>query len=380
MRPTRAEIDLTAIAHNFREVRRVTGPPVKVMGVVKANAYGHGMVEVARTLVAEGADWLGVAILEEAVILREAGFQLPILVFGYVPPHQAEVVVQHQIRQSVYSLEQAQNLAAAAQRLHATALVHVKIDTGMGRLGFLPTADARQAVLAMARLPRLEVEGVFTHFAVADEMDKSFTILQWERFQDFTAGLQAAGLTVPIRHAANSAAVIDLPETHGDLVRPGIMIYGLYPSGEVNRERVRLRPAMTVKSRVALVKEVPAGATISYGRTFRAAKPTVVVTIPMGYADGYSRLLSNRGTVLINGIPAPVIGRVCMDQFMVDATGVGAVSMGDEVVVMGRQGDREISADAIAAQLGTINYEVVCMLSARVPRYYINGQAGTGGC
>lgn len=369
--PVWAEIDLGAIAHNIREVRRVTTPSAKVMAVVKGNGYGHGAVEVSQAALANGADWLGVARVAEGAALREAGIEAPVLVLSYIPPEQSGEVIHHRLSQAVYTREMALALAEAAAGEGTRARVHVKVDTGMGRIGWVAGPGAAREILELARIPHLEIEGLFTHFAAADASDKSYTLEQFHRFIELTDELRKNGLEIPIRHAANSPALMELPETHLDMVRAGIVVYGLYPSDEVDHSRVELRPAMSLKARVAYVKEVPAGFKVSYGCTFTTDRPTVIATLPLGYADGYSRLLSSRGEALLHGRRAPVVGRVCMDQIMVDVGHISGVKMGDEAVLIGRQGDEEISADEVAKKLGTINYEVVCMVSYRVPRVYI---------
>jgi len=365
------EIDLAAIAHNMNELRRVTNPRAKMMAVVKAQAYGHGAVPVSKTVLANGADYLGVAILAEAQELREASIKAPVLILGFTPAEQAEEIVELDIAQTVYNFEGAQALSNAAVKMGKKARVHIKIDTGMGRLGFPAGVDTLQEILSIAALPGIETEGLLTHFAVADITNKEYTYSQYKKFSDIAAELKKHGLQRVIKHAANSAAIIDLPDTHMDMVRAGVSIYGLYPSGEVMKERVNLKPALSFKARVANIKTVPPGTSISYGRTFITEKETTVATIPVGYADGYSRLLSNRASVLINGQKAPVIGIVCMDQFMIDVTGAGQICTGDEVILIGRQGEQTVTADELADLMGTINYEIVCMISSRVPRIYI---------
>ncbi|KKM08639.1 alanine racemase [Clostridiales bacterium PH28_bin88] len=370
MEPVWAEIDLGAIAHNVREIRRVTRSSAKLMAVVKANGYGHGAIKVARTALANGADRLAVARVGEALVLRRNGLGVPIMVLGYTPPEQAEDAIRAAIAQTVYTYQQAEYISRVAARVGRRATVHVKVDTGMGRIGVLPGPEAVRTLFQIARLSHLELEGVFTHFAVADEVDKEFTHRQFDRFLNFAAELERQGLHIPIKHAANSAGIIDLPETHLDMVRPGIILYGLYPSGEVRRDVVTIKPAMTWKCRVAFVKQLDRGDSVSYGRTFIVKQRALVATLPVGYADGYSRLLSNRGEVLVGGRRAPVIGRVCMDQTMIDITHIPQVGMGDEVVLLGRQGDQEVPAEEMAEKIGTINYEVVCKVGARVPRFY----------
>jgi len=380
-----AEIDLGAIAGNLRELRRLTDPRAKVMAVVKADGYGHGACEVARTALAAGAEWLGVARLHEAVRLREAGLAAPLLVLGYTPPEDAERLVEFDLRQSVYSLEAAESYSAAARRRGGRIRVHLKIDTGMGRLGLVPAAlslspagdrdpvgdDLLRTAQAVARLPGLEAEGIFTHFAASDSADKSHARGQLRIFLEVLARLKQGGVEFALRHAANSAAVIDLPESHLDLVRPGIALYGLRPSDEVELSRIRLTPAMTLKSRIIHLKEVPAGTCVSYGMTHRTPAPTVIATIPTGYADGYRRQLSSRGEMLVGGRRVPVVGRVCMDLTMLDVGAVPAPRIEDEVVIFGRQNNAAISADDLALALGTINYEVVCDLTQRVERVYL---------
>ena len=377
-----AEIDLGAIAHNVCELRRCADPKAQVMAVVKANGYGHGAVEVARTALANGAEWLGVARLVEAVQLRAAGFEAPILVFGYTPPADAGRLIDLNLRQCVYSLAAAQAYSKAAAARGKRIPVHLKVDTGMGRLGMVPAAlrgasdgDAAgsefiREVADIAGLPGIEAEGIFTHFAASDSADKSYANRQLALFLDLLQTLQAHGLEFPLRHAANSAAVIELPESHLDLVRPGIALYGLKPSEEVNLAGISLQPAMALKTRIIHLKTVPAGTSISYGMTHRTSSPTVIATIPIGYADGYRRLLSSRGQMLVHGRRVPVVGRVCMDLTMLDVGAVPDVQMEDEVVIFGRQGNECLSADDLARELGTINYEIVCDLTARVPRVY----------
>ncbi|RPJ09248.1 MAG: alanine racemase, partial [Deltaproteobacteria bacterium] len=354
----------------------------RVMAVVKANGYGHGAVEVARTALANGAEWLGVARLPEAIPLREAGFGVPILVFGYTPPAEAGRLIEYDLRQSVYSPAAARAYSAAAAARGKRIRVHLKVDTGMGRLGMVPAAlsgktpshavgeDFIREATAIASLPGLDAEGIFTHFAASDSADTTYARQQLALFLDVLSALRAAGLEFAVRHAANSAAVIALPESHLDLVRPGIALYGLRPSDEVDLTSISLQPAMALKARIIHLKSVPAGACISYGMTYRTPAPTVIATIPAGYADGYRRLFSSKGEMLVGGRRVPVVGRVCMDLTMLDVGTVPDACIEDEVVIFGRQGNEFISADDLARELGTINYEIVCDLTARVPRVY----------
>lgn len=368
-RPTVAEIDLDALAFNMAQVRKLVGPGVKLCPAVKADGYGHGAVQVSRTLLAAGAHMLGIATVEEGVELREAGIHVPLLLFGCLLPEQAADVVRHDITVAACDLNFANELSRHAIAMDKRSRVHIKVDTGMGRVGVQPD-DAVDFALALSRLPGIEIEGVFTHFPCADE-DLSFTRRQLEQFQQVADAIQRAGVDIPIRHAANSGAILNLPESHLDMVRPGIMIYGLYDPGSP----IELRQCMTLKTRIVFVKEVEAGTTVGYGRTFTASRRTRVATIPIGYGDGYNRLLSNRGYALVGGRRVPIIGRVCMDQTMLDVTDVPAAKLGDEVVLYGRQGDQFIAIEDIARLIGTISYEVVCSLGKRVPRVYVRSAA-----
>jgi len=368
-----AEVDLSAITHNIAELSRVSRP-ARLMAVVKANAYGHGAVRIARQSLAAGAQSLGVARIDEAIRLREAGLEAPILIFGYTPPALADILLDQELTTMVASLESAQALSEAAVSRGAKVRVHLKVDTGMGRLGLVAgdarPEDAMAAALEIVRLPGLVPEGIFTHFATADSADKTYAREQFERFLALLDRLRGEGVEFPVRHAANSAAIIDLPETHLDLVRAGIALYGLAPSAEVDLQRVDLRPALTLKARIVHLKQVPAGFKVSYGTTYTAPQPTVIATVPLGYADGYSRRLSSRGSMLVGSQRAPIAGRVCMDMTMLDVGGIRGVAVGDEVVAFGRQGTASLTADEIAETTGTLNYEVVARLTARVPRRY----------
>jgi alanine racemase len=380
---TWAEIDLRAYAHNIRELKRITRPPARLMAVVKANGYGHGAIEVAREALQNGAEYLGVARINEAIPLRKAGFDAPILIFGYSPPDLAPLLIDYELTQTVYSLPTASALSEQATRKRKKINIHLKVDSGMGRLGFLmqstdgnPDDSAAQnpvrEIEAITRLPGLTVEGIFTHFATADSADKSYANLQLDRFLDLLNRLQKEGLDPPVRHAANSAALIDMPHSHLDMVRPGIATYGLQPSDEVNQSDVDLRPVMTLKSRIIHLKKVSPGFNISYGITYQTKNHTTIATVPVGYADGFSRLLSSRGHMLVHGQRVPIVGRVCMDLTMLDVGRVAGVALEDEVVVFGEQANEAVTADEIASSLNTINYEVVSTITGRVPRVYSN--------
>lgn len=375
-RPVWAEIDLDALCSNVREIRRITNPRAEIMAIVKANGYGHGVEQVSRAALKSGAGWLGVSLLQEALELRRQGMQAPILILGYTPEQDAGEVVANDISQTVFSREGGLALAAAAHKLGKKARVHIKIDTGMGRIGFPATGETVDIISKLGRLPGMEIEGIFTHFAIADAPDKSYTEQQFMKLQQMVKQLAVQGVYIRWRHCANSPAVIDLPYTHMDLVRPGIIIYGLYPSPTVRHDLIALKPVMSLKAQVAFVKEVVTGASISYGCTFVATGTTRIATIPLGYADGYPRPLSNKAEVLIGGRRAPVVGTVCMDQLMVDVGHIQGVQSGDEVVLIGRQGSDEITADELAGHIGTINYEIITRISDRVPRVYVGSVAG----
>ena len=378
-----AEVDLKAIAHNVSELRRIAHPNARLMAVVKANGYGHGDIEVARTALKSGAEVLGVARIKEGIELRKAGFDVPILIFGYTPPNVATQLVEFDLTQTVYSYRTAKGLSEVAAASGKKVKVHLKVDTGMGRLGILAGPDCStvqgesdandtlREVESVARLAGVEVEGIYTHFATADSSDKSYAKKQLEIFMEFLEKLRFAGLEFPVKHAANSAALLDMPESHLDMVRPGISIYGFYPSDEVNKSRVLLKPAMTLKARVIHLKKVPAGFKVSYGITYETKKPTTIATVPVGYADGLNRLLSSRGHMLVCGRRAPIAGRVCMDLTMLDVGNIPQVNIEDEVVIFGRQGDASITVDQIAFTLNTINYEILTTVTARVPRVHL---------
>jgi alanine racemase len=355
----------------MREIRKIVSPNSEIMAVVKANAYGHGALETAKVVLANGAANLAVARVEEAKELRKAGINAPILLLGYTPGDQFHEVLDLNLIQTVYSLEMAEALNSIAEQSGGQVKVHIKIDTGMGRLGFIPGKPALEDILKAARLPYLFLEGIFTHFATADCADKTFALAQLDLFISFLEELRRAGLEFPLRHSANSAALLDLPQTYLNMVRPGIIIYGLYPSDEI-RNSINLKPAMAFKTRIAQLKKAPAGYKISYGSTYQTPQPTVIAVISAGYADGYSRLLSSRGNVLVNGQRAKVVGRVCMDQCMVDVGHIHDVCPGDEVVLFGSSGKETIPVEEIAKLTGTISYEIVCMVNSRVPRFYLN--------
>jgi len=366
-RPTAAVIDLNALDHNFKEaVTRVDGQ--KILAVVKAGAYGHGAVEISRRLLTLGADMLGVALVEEGRELRASGIDAPILVMGALFPEQAEAAVALRLMPVVFDRAQAQALSRAARNKGTTIKVHVKIDTGMGRIGIAPES-AVDFIAELKSLAGIEVQGLMTHFADADLQNKQFASFQMDRFEALLKALDARGIVIPVRHAANSAAVIDLRRALFTMVRPGLMLYGYNPL-EVGMHGAGLQPVLSLATRIAFLKNVPPGVPLSYGRTFVTQRDSIIATLPIGYADGYSRALSNRGEALVRGRRVPVAGRVCMDMCMIDVTDVPDVRVGDAVVLIGSQGNERITADDIAAKTGTIAYEVLCGISSRVPRIY----------
>lgn len=364
LRDVYAEIDLDAIRHNLTEIRRHINPASKLCAVVKANAYGHGAVEVSKVAVECGADFLAVATVEEGLELRRAGFNLPILILSLIPLRAAEVVVENNLTATVVDLELAEKISEAAERLNKIAKVHLKIETGMGRIGISPD-KATELAAQINRLPSVELEGMFSHFADADSKDRTFTNYQIEVFKATADKVRSAGVAIKILHLGESAAVLDIPEAHFDMVRSGIINYGLYPSDDVRRT-IELKPAMKLVAHIVYLKKVAAGVSIGYGREFVAERDSLIATLPLGYADGYIRAYKNFH-VEINGQLAPIAGRVCMDQTMIDVTDIEGVKLGDEVILFGSD---LISTDDAARHLNTINYEITCLVSARVPRIF----------
>ena len=366
---TYVEIDLEAIKHNIRCEREKVGDKVKIMAIIKANAYGHGDIEVAEALKDE-VDAYGVAIIEEALKLRKAGVTKMILILGHTGKIWYDDLIKNDISQAVYSYEMAKILSEEAMRLGKKAKIHIKVDTGMGRIGFQPVKDNVEVIYAISRLPGIEIEGIFTHFARADEVSTEWTKEPFEKFQIFRHELQKRGVEIPLAHVANSASILRLPSTYLDMVRSGITTYGLFPSDEV-KKNVPLRPALSWKTEVVHVKTVHAGTSISYGGTFTAERESVIATIPVGYADGVKRDLSGKGRVLVRGCYAPIVGRICMDQFMIDVTDIPEVKVGDTVTLIGQDGSRRISVEEVAALAHSFNYEYICSITERVPRRYI---------
>ena len=370
-----ANVSLDAIRENIKKGKSLLQSGTKLMAVVKADAYGHGAVPVARA-VDDLVDAFAVAIPEEGVELRKAGITKPILVLGYTAPEMAELAIRYDITMAVFQSETANAYDAIAGRLGKKALVHIKVDTGMSRIGYLCTEESAEDAAQIATLSHVEVTGMFTHFAKADELDKTFAKNQLKKYLEFSEMLEKRGVTVACRHVCNSAGIIDIPEGNLDMARLGIAMYGMYPTDEVTMERYPVTPAMELKTHISMVKTLPAGVGIGYSGTYVTEKETRIATIPVGYGDGYPRGLSNAGRVLIHGKSAPIRGRICMDQCMVDVTDIPEAKQGDVVTLMGRDGEEFISAEEIGATVGnSFHYEVVCDIGRRVPRvYYQNGR------
>lgn len=370
-----ANINLDAICNNMNAIRQVIQPGTKVMAVIKADGYGHGASHIATALNEIGVDAFAIAILEEGVDLRQRGIKKPMLILGYTPKEQYADLVQYDISQTVFEYSMAEEISKQAVKQGKNGKIHIKVETGMNRIGFADTDESVEEILRIAKLPNIEIEGVFTHFAGADEADKTSAYKQLMRYSNFVEKLEKRGLSIPMKHIANSAGIIDLPEANYDMVRSGIITYGLYPSEEVNKERLHLAPAMELKSHVVYVKEVGPEEGISYGSTYVTTKNTRVATVSIGYGDGYPRALSNKGRVLIHGEYAPILGRVCMDQFMVDVSHIDNVEQGDIVTLVGKDGENVITVEEIADLAGTFNYEFICGIGKRIPRvYYRHGK------
>ena len=368
----KAEINLDAIHENVVNAKALTKPGTKLMAIIKADAYGHGAVMVAHTL-EDVADAYGVAILEEGIELRQSGINKPILILGYTPAPLYPAMIKYDIATAVFEYDMAERMSEAAEKIGKKAKVHIKLDTGMSRIGFKQDDESLEVIKKIAKLPGIEIEGCFTHFATMDEKDKTKAMKQFERYMDFVKRIEDAGITIPVKHVSNSAGIIEKQEVNLDMVRDGICVYGMYPSDEVDKTKLKLTPAMEIKSYVSFVKTLEAGVEIGYGGTYTTTKETTVATIPVGYADGYSRALSNRGRVLIKGKSFPIIGRVCMDQFMVDISELPEIRQGDEVTLVGRDGDEYISIEEVADMSYSFNYEFVCDIGKRIPRVYYKG-------
>jgi alanine racemase len=370
-RPTWVEISLDALQHNFRAFRRLIPADVEIMAVVKADAYGHGAIEVAKEVMEQGAAYLAVAFLDEALELRRAGITAPILVLGYTSEQGLPLAIEYNITLNVYQLHILQALAALSSA-ERPVNIHIKLDSGMGRIGLHHESEAISFIEEALALPHVHVEGLFTHYAGADEADKTYTHKQHERFDRVVQYFAGKKVGFKYIHAGNSATAIDSIELTYNMVRLGISMYGLYPSEEVRKERIVLEPVMSLKTGVVMLKELPKGSGISYGSIYHTKEESErIATLPVGYADGFSRMLTGKAQALIHGQKVSIVGAICMDQCMINVTNVDQVQLEDEVVLFGRQNEAVITADELAAQLGTINYEITCMISHRVPRVYI---------
>lgn len=367
-RPTWTEIDLDAIAHNYHAIRARLSKGTNILAVVKANAYGYGMVEVARRLQKEKVPYLGVACVDEGIVLRKAGIRTPILVLSSVLPYEAAYALYYDLTLTVCDKELAAAIDKAARKLKRHAVVHVKVDTGMGRLGVWHD-EAGRLIKDLLGFKNIIIEGIFTHFASADEEDVRYTVQQIENFKRLVAEMEINGIEIKYVHAANSAGAMLYKDSHFNMVRPGLMLYGLYPN-RVLENVVKLKPALSLKTRIIYLKKTPPGRFISYGRTHMTERETVIATLPIGYADGLNRRLSNKGRMLVRGRRAPIVGRICMDHTMIDVGGIKGVKVGDEVTVIGSRKDGAITVEEAAEVLETIPYEVVCWISVRVPRIY----------
>ncbi|MGO4888540.1 alanine racemase [Anaerobacillus sp. MEB173] len=374
-RDTWTEISLDSIYHNATTFKNNLTNGARFMAVVKADGYGHGSVEVAKTALEAGADYLGVAFLDEALVLRKNGITTPILVLGYTPPTSVIKAIEEDITITVYSEDVLVECNKCAEDLNKKALIHLKVDTGMGRVGLTTKEDLLTLANIAVNANNIVLEGLFTHFASADSDDSTYTNEQFERFTEMIHYLEEHKIAIPIKHCCNSAGTINFPHMHLDMVRVGISLYGLRPSADVNNPAFPLQQAMHFKTKISALKKVSAGTSISYGCTFTATDATDIATIPVGYADGFSRLLSNKGHVLVHNTRVPIVGRVCMDQSMIDVSSLPAVTIGDEVTLFGGNDKSFLSIDEVAEHMGTINYEVVCLIGKRVPRVYKrNGQ------
>jgi len=376
MARTWREINLNAIEHNIKKVQKHIKPHTIIMGVVKADGYGHGAVEVSKVMLKNGVSRLAVAEVNEAIELRNAGIDVPILILSHGYSSDAVKIVEFDITAAVFDFDYAQNISKIAQEFGKTAKIHIKLDTGMTRVGFNLTDDDLEEIVKISKLPNIFIEGVFSHFACADTEDKSVTDAQFEAFTGFVEKLKSHGIDIPVRHIANSAAILRFPEYQLEMVRSGIISYGYLPSGEDIYDDTDFIPAMTLKTRIMRINSVEKGIGVSYGHTYKTENTeTKIATVPIGYADGYARTLSNKAQMTVNGKIVPLIGRICMDQCMIDVTSVNNINVGDEVIVFGDGKNSTVTADDIASLIGTISYEVLCFWGSRVPRVYIKDGA-----
>ncbi|WP_346939155.1 alanine racemase [uncultured Clostridium sp.] len=373
MRPVWSEINLDAIAHNTKNAKKLIGDK-ELIAIVKADCYGHGAIDVVPTLLENGASRLAVAMLTEGIELRENNINAPIVILGYTPLYLGEELINYDIEQTVYDLDYAKGLSEIALSLNKKAKIHIAIDTGMGRIGFLPCDHTIKIINEIYNLDGLEIIGIFSHFSTSDEEEKTYANEQLLKFTKVMADLKTLGIDIPLKHISNSGAIIDMPETYLNGVRPGIILYGYYPSNEVYKDNLSIKPALTLKAKISHVKELDKDMYISYGKTFKTNKKTIVATLPIGYGDGYPRALGENAKIIVNGKFAKIIGRICMDQCMIDVTDIENVKTGDEVIILGEEGNLKFNADDIAEALGTINYEILCRIKSRIPRVYIKNK------
>ncbi len=373
LRPVWAEIDLNCIKHNITSIfKLVDKTTTEVIGVVKADAYGHGAVPVSRVLLENGVSSLAVATISEAITLRSADITCPILMLGLTPSIYLEELLRYNLTPIMASSTEALQLSDLAVTANKEVEILIAVETGMGRIGLMPTAESLKEIKAILELPNIRIKGIFSHFATADESDKAYSYGQLKIFENFYEDLEKAGVPISFKTHANSAALLELPGAHFDAVRPGIILYGCYPSNKVNKNLINLKPSMSLKANILFIKKVPAGYSISYGRKFITERESFIATLPIGYADGYPRSLSGNGRVIVKGEYAPIVGNICMDQCMIDVTDIPNVQLYDEVVLIGTQGNKKILADEIAEKTSTINYEIVCRIGQRVPRVYVS--------
>lgn len=368
---TRAEINLDNLGFNMEQIRNLVDKRTMIMAVVKANAYGHGSVDSARVFLASGADRLAISVYQEGIELRNAGITDPILVLNYTPTNQYKRIVENDLILTIYNYEDAKMLSHKTLEMNKTAKIHIKIDTGMGRIGFLPNEEAIKDIIKISNLPNIAIEGVYSHFASAEELDKSLTKEQYRKFNWIIKELKKNNINIPIKHICNSAGIIDSPEYHLDMVRPGIILYGYYPSSNVDKSVLKLKPAMELKTNISHIKYLPSGVGIGYNHLETTKKDSIIATLPIGYGDGYSRLLTRKGKVLINNKRVPIIGRVCMDQIMADVSQIRNIDLEDEATLFGYKNSDCPRVEEISELLGTSFYEILTLISRRVPRIYM---------
>ena len=370
-RPVWEEINLDNLVYNIRQIKLKVGDNKRLIGVVKANAYGHGALEVSQVLLENGVNRLAVSELDEAIELRENGIKAPIMILGIVPDTFLNDIIDYDVEPVIPSYEYARKLSKIAKNKWKTAKIHIAVDTGMGRIGFQTNQNSVEEIYKISKLPNIEIQSLFSHFSTSDEKDKTYSQEQFEKYKTFYNELMNKKIKINMINIANSAAIMELPDTYCDSVRPGIILYGYYPSDDVDKKQLSIKPVMSLKAKVAFVKTLEAGKYVGYGRKFKSERKSIIATLPIGYADGYTRMLSGKAKVIVNGKFAPVVGTICMDQCMIDVTDVGEVNVGDEVILIGEKNGLQFDADDIAKIIGTISYEVLCSISRRVPRIYI---------